>query len=269
MIGVPAYGGQKPDWWSRILTIAIKSEDFGMEYRGPLINATAEVAYNQNRIAEEFLKTDVEWLFWIETDIIPPAAGLGRLKETGKTLVNGLAFTKKHPYKPAAYQRDKNGMYHNITNFTPGEIIKVAGAGMACTLMHRSVLETIKENYAVLQRLSGGLFTVHKDKIKGKIRQDRRNRSDGEVRNGVLQERVIEPTNPGLPYPFFVSEFGRTSDFYFYERCWELGIPVYVDTGVVCDHSGSKNYNLEDYKKQVLYKELGKNTPPELLHESA
>lgn len=268
IIATPTYGGQNPKFWSRLLTIAQKADAFGLEFKGILTDSTAETAHNQNVIVEKFLELNVDYLFWVEQDTVPPAAGLGRLYDVSKPIVSGLYVGKKHPFRPIAYRKRKDGLYQSIENFTPGEIAEVDAAGMGCVLIHRSVYENIQKNYEVLQRASGGTFLVHKDRIKGKI-PSRHGKSDGEVRNGVLQERVFKPAKSDLPYPFYISEFGRTSDFHFYERAKELGYRVFVDTGVVCDHIGNQVFNLEDFKKQLFYEQFGKNTPPELLHVSA
>lgn len=270
MFAVPAYGSQPPEWWVRYNALAMSAHKYGLDFRGSIVEGTAVVDYNRNLIGKKALEMDEvpDWLFWMDHDTLPPLAGLGRLFEVRHPLVSGLYYGKKHPYRPIAYYRRKDGLYQNVTDFYAGQILDVDATGIGCLLMHTSVLKLYQDNFVPLQRDSGGIFPVHKDMIKGKIPEDRRNKSDGTVRNGVYQERVFHPKKVNA-FPFFYSQYGRTEDIPFFENLAMLGLKPKLDTGVVCTHIGRKEFGRDDFEKQVWYEKWGKDTPPELLHESA
>lgn len=268
MFGVPTYGGQKPSFWTRFTDLVLSTKHFGLEYKGYLIEDTSVVDRNRNKIGDKFLLEKADWIMWLDHDTVPPAGAIGALMDVGHPIVSGLYQIKKSPYRSCAFYRREDGLYQNVDNFHRGAIFPVDVTGIGCLLMHRQVLADYKENYTVLQRSSGGIFGVLNSKIKGKI-PDRVNRSDGEVRGGVFQQRVYHPAREDEPFPYFITEYGRTEDVYFFEKIVPLGYKPMLNTGVVCDHIGEKEYKYQDYYKQLAYDVLGERTPPELLHENS
>lgn len=265
MFCVPAYGGQSPKWWSRLNALSFAAEKMGLDYRGVIVESTAVVDHNRNKICKTVLENDPDWTFWIDHDTIPPSIALNRLIGVGKPIVSGLYCGKKHPYRPIAYYKREDGLYQNLDTFDRGEILPVDSVGIGCLLLHTSVLKDYQENFVALQRANGGILAVHKDKIKGKI-PEKGKASDGWVRDGVLQERLYRPKK--LKYfPFFASEYQRTEDHYFFENLAMLGYKPWLDTSVICTHLGDKEYDFTDFKKQVFYEQMGGNTPPELVRD--
>lgn len=262
--GVPAYGGQSPKWWSRIVAIAANLHSYDITFDGVLVSASMLVDHNRNFIAERFLEFEnAEWLFWIDSDTIPPRGTIHRLLGTGKSLVGGLYYAKGDPHEPIAYERLPDGKYRSIRNFVPGEILPADAAGMGCILMHRSVLEDIKKTHVPLQRLTGGIILVPKDDIQGEIK-DKKNKTDMTVVNGVYRDRVWEP-NGEYKYPFFGSEYGRTEDMWFFEKAKKAGHNLWIDTSVECKHIGPKEFTGHQYRKEIWLNRFERNFPHEMI----
>lgn len=246
-VGIPCYGAQDPEWWSQL---AINMAVWGREYELTLIVASTMAAdHNRNDIVDRFLKSDAEWLFWIDADTVVPMGAIRRLLATGKTLASGLYYGKHPPHNPIAYVR-YNKAYVSIErtqNWEKGEIIPVDASGMGCMLTHRSVYEDIKENFTILQRDGGGLVPVQNKNIIGAI--DEKHEHDGKVYKGQFRTRMLQPTIENMRFPFFGLEFGRTEDIWFFELAAIVGHKVWLDTSLECGHLRPKAFTGEEYRE--------------------
>ena len=246
VIGVPCYGPQEAEWWAQL---AINTAIWSQSYELTLVVAsTMATDHNRNDIAARFLKTDAEWLFWIDADTIVPAAALQRLMGLGKTLASGLYYGKNPPHPPIAYVK-WNKAYAPIERtqkWEVGEIIPVDATGGGCLLTHRSVYEDIQGNFTVLQRDGGGLVPVHKNDIEGGM--DGYHPHDGKVYKGQLRTRMVVPTIENMKFPFFGLEFGRTEDIWFFELAARVGHKPWLDTGLECGHLRPKAFTGTDYR---------------------
>lgn len=118
----------------------------------------------RNKVAAQFLESDAEWLFWVDTDMGFAPDTVDRLLVNAhpvqRPIVGALCFAQRET------EADGFGGYHTKPvpttyqwaqledgrfGFTPwwdyprDEVISVAGTGSACLVIHRSVFETIRD----------------------------------------------------------------------------------------------------------------------------
>lgn len=249
-IGIPFYGAQDADFWAPLVQLVASLPNEKINYRGILTMGSMATDHNRNSIVRDFLKTDAEWLFWIDADTKVPAGAIQRLLGSHKTLVSGLYYGKHPPHPPIAYYRTPEGAYKPMDTFhdwNRGELIPVDATGLGCMLTHRSVYEEIQATHTVLQRRNGGLMAVHNDDIRGKIAGNAKHPYAGTVHKGVLYEQLIEPIIENYKFPWFALEYGRTEDMYFFNLAHRLGHKPWLDTSVVCDHIRPLPFGDEDY----------------------
>ena len=120
-------------------------------YRPPTI-----VHIARQDLVEQFLKTDCQWLFWIDDDVVPPPHALWQLLSHDKKVVNGLVPFKEPPYNPNWYldpiydkSRD-TWTYEGFYNPPSDKLVEIASAGLACSLIHREVIEKMEYPYFTL-----------------------------------------------------------------------------------------------------------------------
>lgn len=253
-IGVVCFGQQSHNWWSKMITFVGTIHHYGIDYRGSIVAQSMLTDSNRNIVVEEFLKTDAEWLFWIDADNPPILGGLSRLLDTGKTLVSGLYYTKEKNSHPVAYYRMDDGMYASIDrtgSWNPGELFKVDAAGMGCCLTHRSVYEDIRSNYKVIQYVrDGGVGCVHNNDINGKLdSKGVKRHGSGEVKGSFIKEHVIETDHR---FPYFMFGHGRTEDLHFFEIAKRSGHPCWLDSSVEVDHIGEHAYTGDEFRQKVV-----------------
>lgn len=250
-IGVPFYGSFSGEWTTQMLQfVSIASKEF--ELREVITMGAMTADHSRNAITADFLKSNAEWLFWVDSDTLVPVGALERLLAHGRTLVSGLYYGKNPPHMPIAYYIH-NGAYTPIDNeikWEKGEIIPIDAPGMGCMLTHRSVFEDIQKNYEVYQMPGGGIWPIYKNDILGDVETTEGQKShehDGKVYKGQLRLRLRKPTLAGLKFPFFIVDHLKTEDMFFFELAAKVGHKPVLDSSVECGHLrldpfGGKNY---------------------------
>lgn len=246
-IGIPFYGGVPSEWWTQMLQFsAVLSKT--VELRDIITCGTMTADHSRNLIADDFLKSDAEWLFWIDSDTQVPVGAVERMLAQGKTLVSGLYYGKNDPHPPIAYFK-YNGAYRPIDKemkWEKGEIIHVDSAGMGCALTHRSVFEDIKRDNEVFQVEGGGIVVVNKNDVIGAYED--KHEHDGKAYRGQLRLRLSKPTLQNLRFPFFMIDHLRTEDIHFFELAARSGHKLYLDTSVECGHLRHVAFTGEEWR---------------------
>ena len=137
----------------------IKIMDIGITHRQMIDDA-------RNGLVEGFLSTDVEWLFWMDSDMTFPKETLLELFKVAEQknckMVTGVYYQRKGMNKPVLWSRGvptasgsisgletKRSEYNKYVGaFTfphpqKKDPFKVHAAGFGCVLVHRSVFEVL------------------------------------------------------------------------------------------------------------------------------
>lgn len=167
------HGGQVSHSWHQSLINAIAYDKsvglnvigtapFAVHCSGP--NSLVE---GRNMAAKHFLdETEAAWLLFVDTDMGFEADAIERLwvaaDPVGRPVVGGLCFALKHlgPDGKGGYRvlpvptlfmwgrNDKQGYgFCNRFRYPPDALLKVDGTGAAFILIHRTVLEEVRDVY--------------------------------------------------------------------------------------------------------------------------
>ncbi len=160
----------------------------------------------RNKVVQEFLKSDLEWLLWIDTDMAfqPREFDLiaGSMDAEERPMVSALYYSSGNPIPhPVAFTNEfhpEDGMVHadSIPEPETEELVEVDGVGFGFVMIHRSLFERVAEEFG--------------------------------------------PTHPHRPW-FDCSDFGPyveppSEDLSFCHRVRALDIPIYVHTGARVGH---------------------------------
>lgn len=251
-IGIPFYGTLSGEWTTQMFQfIASLAQEHDLKEIISIGAMTAD--HNRNAIVNDFLKSEAEWLFWVDSDTLVPVGAVSRMLAHGRTLVSGLYYGKNPPNIPIAYTI-YNGAFQALDQdrkWEKGEIISVDATGMGCMLTHRSVFEDIKKNFNVYQVYGGGIYTVHKNDVLGNVMADNKplkHEHDGKVYHGQLRQRLVEPNLNELKFPFFMVEHIRTEDMFFFDMARKVGHTPVLDTSVECGHLRFTPFTGQDYR---------------------
>lgn len=155
MVGIPMTGLLRSEWvmarygqvipcnWSQ--TDAIQ----WLDQYSPIGFLVAEA---RNLIADAFLSSNYEWLFFIDHDTIIPPGTILRLNERmlkGDVPVwSGLYFTKSVPAEPLVYRGRGSGCFKD---WRLGDEVWVDGIPMGCTMIHRSIMKALADEVETYQ----------------------------------------------------------------------------------------------------------------------
>ena len=103
----------------------------------------------RNKIIDDFLKSDMNYLLFIDSDMIwePDSLELAYqlIQHNMVDIVTGIYFTKSEPHLPVIKKLDLQAGCYNIFMEWGNEPFEVDGAGMGFMLIPRYVLEKMKQ----------------------------------------------------------------------------------------------------------------------------
>lgn len=167
MLWVPC-GSRIPESWSQVEAYMHTEtpdnvDELYFKRTGP---GNIEVIWNE--VIKEFLKSEATWLWSVHDDVVYAPDALVRLMSWGKPLISALVFHRQNPQLPhiwalnsdkSAYMQKINETYefylrhYDQIRFGPfvmpvppeDSLTEVGFTSTSCTLVHRSVLETLRE----------------------------------------------------------------------------------------------------------------------------
>lgn len=118
------------------------------------IQSGPNISASRNNIVRNFLDgSKYPWLWMIDTDMTFQPNILDKMVEVAdpktRPILGALCFAKGDSGQvvPTLYNLpDPNSRFVALENYPRNQLIKVDGTGMACILMHRSALETMRFN---------------------------------------------------------------------------------------------------------------------------
>lgn len=254
-VGIVSYGPQSPHFWIPFSEFTGKLYLDKVDFSGICHSGVSNTDTNRNNVVKKFLEhTTADWLFWVDADNPPPKRSLRRLLSHNQPAVSGLYYGGSPTERlfPVAMINIPGGAYANIRkvrDWEKGEVLQVDAVGMGCFLTHRSVYETIEKDFTYLQRESGGLLAIRKDKVKS-IDFDKKGRNPyaGTVRKGLYYDpvRPVQLDNP--KFPFFICQYNRTEDLPFCEMVRDSH-EIWLDTSIEVGHVKEKALDGEDYRR--------------------
>ena len=159
--------GERPSWkcvecWNNLEIPEGASKKFIRSLPGA-------IKWHWNRVCKDFLDTDADWLFSTHHDVVFDTGTLMRLLSWDKPLISALLFMRNSPVIPhiwSSEDKSLNGYVQKINatrewfqkhidavRFTPfvmeerpdDALVSIGFTSTACTLIHRSVLEGMRE----------------------------------------------------------------------------------------------------------------------------
>jgi len=100
----------------------------------------------RNEIVKSAQEHKVEWLFFLDTDVLIPPDTIPRLLSHNAPIVSGVYYTRAPPIEPCVWKEVLPSGKQPI-QYNPGEIIQADFVGAGCLLIHMSVFDHIKKPY--------------------------------------------------------------------------------------------------------------------------
>lgn len=105
-------------------------------------SAGNNIAGMRNRIIDAALKAGCSHLVMMDTDQIYPRETIPRLMEHKLPIVGCLVYRRYPPFDPLMFTGEPH-KYVNITEWTPGELVRVEATGTGCLLFDMTVFQNL------------------------------------------------------------------------------------------------------------------------------
>lgn len=102
------------------------------------------VDLQRNECVKMLLQSSLEWLLFIDDDVMAPPETFDQLASHGQDVVAGLYYHKFEPIEPMVYL-DRGDKMEVPPDFAIGKLIEADLVGSGCMLIHRRVLEAMAE----------------------------------------------------------------------------------------------------------------------------
>jgi hypothetical protein len=120
------------------------------------IGSSANISAGRNEVVEQFLASPASWLAMVDTDMVWPPDAIHRLVESADPeklpVVGGLCFAKEQdtgmvwPTLFVLVGSEDDPQLARYDEWIDGEMLPVAATGAAFLVMHRSVLEAVRDH---------------------------------------------------------------------------------------------------------------------------
>lgn len=220
---------------------------------GMLSFGDAFVAHTRNVCGEVFLKSNCEWMLFIDDDMVVPFGDAGwfqqhtgfkfekkflafhaidRLMAANKTIVGALYFGRHSSAPPVFCEGTELAGY--CRKGPHDEVRATKWVGTGCFLVHRSVFEDISKKFP---RLVGNWFTSTEASLVDDVTQVQSILSDGSL-DGNKAYAALNSLNTALARSQHENNLGMGEDVSFCSRALAAGHTPYVDLGLICGHIG-------------------------------
>lgn len=139
-----------PSLFCQSLAVLNKTEECAIAFQmGSLIYTS------RNNLAAMALKNEVDYVLWLDSDMIFPSDVLKKLLEDRNKgdIITGIYYRRVAPFKPVLYSKlsidDKGCQWEGIEEY-PDECFEVEGCGFGCVLTPTSVLLDVMATYGDL-----------------------------------------------------------------------------------------------------------------------
>ena len=119
----------------------------------------------RNNLVREARKVKAQYLFFLDSDVHPPADAISNLMACRMPIISGLVLAKRGKGYPAIWRR--NGLsYAPITQFPQSAVIPVDAIPMGCCLIDMRVFDVIPEPWFKWE------IDLPEEKDTGKLSED-------------------------------------------------------------------------------------------------
>ena len=108
-----------------------------------------QLPFARNRIVEEALKNNSDYIFYIDVDMIFPPDALIRLVNRHVDICHALSFRRTPPHYPCLFDWHDDSKCYETVDYSKGDnnLVSVDAAGSACTLINMDVYKKMKKPY--------------------------------------------------------------------------------------------------------------------------
>lgn len=140
LVGLPHKDQVSLEWALNFRNLQINVPSLFTTSRGTPIDMA------RNEIVRSAQDRGVKYLFFLDTDVIPPSDVIQRLMNHNLPITSGVYYTRAPPIEPCVW-REIPPSGKQAISFSPGQLIEAEFIGAGCLLVHMSVFDHIEKPY--------------------------------------------------------------------------------------------------------------------------
>jgi len=119
-----------------------------LEHDGQVDIISNSLVYDaRDKIAMDALASEVDYVMWLDSDVIYPQDIIKVLMSRDKDMVTGLYYKRTAPFSPCIYTRKDDDKLYTYLDYPEDELFKVDAAGFGCMLMKASVIKAVHKKF--------------------------------------------------------------------------------------------------------------------------
>lgn len=160
--------GKRPESWQTVEAYFHTETPDDVEQLYWKRSVPGNVAVTWNQVVKDFLESDSDWLWSVHDDVLYHTGSLVRLMSWNQPLVSALVFHRQSPVLPHIWTKNEEGAYsqriqdtkkwflnhtadikfgpHVMEPRPEDALVATDFTSTSCTLIHRSVLEDMRED---------------------------------------------------------------------------------------------------------------------------
>ena len=103
---------------------------------------------SRNSLATEAIKSEADYVFWLDSDMVFTPEIVEDLMFSGKEIVTGIAHSRRPPYSSCIFTEIYPGVQKWKGEY-PKSTFEIAACGMACCLMSTEVLSAVHDKFGM------------------------------------------------------------------------------------------------------------------------
>lgn len=100
----------------------------------------------RDKIAMDALASEVDWVMWLDSDIVYQPNIIQVLMGKNKDMITGIYHKRTAPYTPCIYKLEGDKL-QAYTDYPEDKLFKVEAAGFGCMLMKSKVIKAVYDKY--------------------------------------------------------------------------------------------------------------------------
>ena len=96
----------------------------------------------RERLVERAIEEESDWIFWVDSDVLPPCHALVTLLARNADICGGLVVSRSYIPAPMIYRKDAPMVTHG---WQTGDLVECHGMGFGCTVMRTEIFKKLEK----------------------------------------------------------------------------------------------------------------------------
>ena len=118
-----------------------------LEHDGVIDIVSESLVYDaRDKIAMDALASEVDYIMWLDSDIIYPPNIIRKLMSRNKDMITGIYHKRTVPFTPCIYKLEEDKLKPYL-DYPEDKLFQIEAAGFGCMLMKAKVIKAVHDKF--------------------------------------------------------------------------------------------------------------------------